>query len=321
MHKENNMKKTWKIGLSCLVLLGAGCGGMGGAPSGTASEAELASAVPDPQGMTVNLPGGNGSAQLVQVGTTSSFYVVTRVTTDRVNGHVAFALGVLWAIVHTPPTSIQGNVGTWGPFTPTLSPVTYRLVVTRIAQGQFTYHLDGRPKSSTAESDFRAIVTGAADPSTPIGHGTGSFTLDLTAANALDPIATRNGGTIAVAYDLSQNPKSLTVHFAGVADGMDGQPATADYAYSHADNDDGTFKFTVDANLAGTAARLENGSFTSRWNASGAGRGDVTFSGGDAPAGGASAVQCWDSNFKVVYYMGPELTEGNASSCAYASAL
>jgi hypothetical protein len=164
-------------------------------------------------------------------------------------------------------------------------------------------------------------LTGAADPSTPIGHGTGSFTLDLTAANALDPIATRNGGTIAVAYDLSQNPKSLTVHFAGVADGMDGQPATADYAYTHADNDDGTFRFTVQTNLAGTAARLEDASFRSRWNASGAGRGDVTFSGGDAPAGGASAVQCWDTNFKVVYYMGPDLTEGDASSCAYASAL
>ena len=54
----------------------------------------------------------------------------------------------------------------------------------------------------------------------------------------------------------------------------------------------------------------------------GAGRADITLTGGDLPFEKVSAVECWGSDFFQVYYedsVGYASKEGDVSACAYAS--
>jgi hypothetical protein len=309
------------------LLLAAGC-----FPQ-AADDSEFKSAIPPENSIQIAVPGGSqaivqpgqpgvGSHDEALLGQTADFYAITRLTSERVNGDVGFVLAVLWTIVHFPASQVSGNTAVWGPFTPTLSPVNYQLVVTRVAQGQFTYHLDGRPKASTSSADFQAIISGSAAPSTPVGRGSGNFELNLTVAHQLDPVGTMGQGTVDVTYDFGSNPKTIQVHFANVADASD-QPVTADYMYDRFDDDSGDFQFDAHGNMVGGATQLEDGIIRSRWNASGAGRADARVSGGDAGTG-LTATECWDSNFQRVYFQTqPAIvqTEGVASACVYADQL
>ncbi|HJZ84621.1 MAG TPA: hypothetical protein VKN99_05585 [Polyangia bacterium] len=304
-----------------LALVGAGC-----VANPDDGAGEYRAAIPPENSIQINVPGGaagtTGEHTANLLGQTADFYAITRLTSERVNGDVGFVLAVLWAIVHTPPASISGNSATWGPFTPTLSPVNYRLVVTRVAPGQYSYHLDGRPKASTSEADFQALISGSATPSTPPGRGAGSFSVNLTLGHQMDPVGTRGTGSVAVSYDFSGNPKSISVHFANVSDDS-GQPVTADYLYDRFDDGSGDFQFDAHANMVGTAAALEDGIIRSRWDASGAGRADARVSGGDAGSG-LTVSECWNQSFQRVYFTAnPAVvpTEGTESACAYASAL
>src|SRR5262245_40746459 len=182
-----------KIGTTALVLvLAAGCVAQAG------DDSEFKAAIPPENSIQVSVPGGSqhlqapsgsqdgtsiGSHSEALLGQTADFYAVTRLTSERINGDVGFVLAVLWTIVHFPATAVSGNTAVWGPFTPALSPVTYQLVVTKVAEGQFTYHLDGRPKASTSSAAFQAIISGHAAPSNPIGRGSGDFSINLTLAH------------------------------------------------------------------------------------------------------------------------------------------
>jgi hypothetical protein len=320
-----------KIGMTALlVALGTGCAAGG-------DDSEFKAAIPPENSIQIGAPGGaqmlttGGAAQdgtaigqhnEALVGQTAVFYAITRLTAERVNGHVGAVLLVLWAIVHHPASAVTANSATWGPFTPTLSPVTFELVVTRVAPGQFAYHLDGRPKASTSDSDFQAIITGSTEPSSPPGRGTGAFQVNLTVAHGLDPIGTPMQGTVDVIYDFGSDPRKIEAHFANVADGSD-QPVTVDYAFDRFDDGSGDFQFGAHGNLVPTTAALEDGIIRSRWNAQGAGRADAHVSGGDASTG-VVATECWDTSFQRVYFATqPAIvaTEGSASACVYSDAL
>jgi hypothetical protein len=79
---------------------------------------------------------------------------------------------------------------------------------------------------------------------------------------------------------------------------------------AHADTDDS--KMT----------KLEDVTVNSQWRADGAGRADVTVSGGDLPTtiSVVDATECWGTDFARVYYqdsVGFEQTYGDASACVY----
>jgi hypothetical protein len=304
---------------------------LGGCALNEGGTAEFEAVIPQQNQVAVEVPGGSGAAStsgpagehtLGVLGQTADFYALTRLTSERINGHVGFILAVLNAIVHYPASEVSGNSATWGPFTPTLSPVTWRLVVTREAPGQYSYHLDGRAKSSTAAADFVTVIDGQATPSSPPGRGTGGFSFDLTAAHQLDPVGSPGTGQIQVTYDFSANPRSIAVHFANLDDAS-GQPVSADYRYERADDQSGSFQFSAHGNMVGTAAQLEDGTIRSRWNAQGAGRADAHVSGGDAGAG-LTLSECWDQNFARVYFSADPAvaaTEGAVSACVFSDVL
>src|SRR5712692_2611171 len=134
-------------------------------------------------------------------GQTSEFYRLTRDVTVVVNLGTAVVLGLVKAITDNPPTSFQGHVAIWGPFTDPLSPNTYKLTVTDNGHHQYSYELEGKAKLDP-DSAYKVILSGvhvaATDSSGhPIrGFGSGTFLIDWDAAHSL-PEHDDNVGTAA----------------------------------------------------------------------------------------------------------------------------
>lgn len=259
----------------------------------------------------------------------AKWYGFTRVVRGGVNLVTAAVLGSAWVIVHTQPTSVQDGEATWGPYTDALEPVTYRFRVTRLAQAEYDYVLEGRPKASRSDDDYLTVLHGHGYGKRHAQHGEGDFTIDLGAARQLDPFAHQNdSGTVHVVHHLPR----------GMAAGGGAAPRriVAEVTPDPAVNPE-SYTVTSDANLDGTGSlhvnaradvddtkttQLEDIVIDSRWSADGAGRADIVIAGGDVPAepGSVSAVECWGVDFRRSYYtdsLDIEPSEGQASACVY----
>lgn len=259
----------------------------------------------------------------------AKWYGFTRAVRGGVNLVTASVLGSVWAIVHTDPSAIKDGEATWGPYTDALEPVTYRFRVTRVAQAEYDYVLEGRPKASTSDGDYRAVLDGHGYGKRHAQHGEGEFTIDLGVAHDLDPLAHENdSGTVHVVHHLprdvgdgsgalprrivaevtpdpSVNPESFTVTSSASLDGTGSLHVDA-----HADVDDTK------------STQLEDIAIDSRWRADGAGRADGAITGGDIPTdpGIVTAVECWGADFTRSYYADSidfSPSEGEASACVY----
>lgn len=258
----------------------------------------------------------------------AKFYTFTRNVRDGVNAVTAGVLGTVWFIVHTKPTSVEHGQATWGPYTDSLEPATWRFSVTRIAGNEYEYTLQGRPKESSSEADYQTVLDGTGYGKSDPKHGDGQFTIDLDAARALDPVKHPNdSGLITIVHEL---PPTVTEELAPLPRNIQVTLAPSISA-AHLDivsiaREDRTGTLIVDGiadidESKGTA--LEDVTVASQWDAAGAGRSDVTLSGGDVPAAldPLTLVECWDTHFKQSYYKdsadsAPQVAEINA--CAFA---
>jgi hypothetical protein len=81
------------------------------------------------------------------------------------------------------------------------------------------------------------------------------------------------------------------------------------------------FSFVGDIDEDGSA--WEDARIRSRWQADGAGRADVTATGGDLGTSSASFSQCWNTQFRTVYEDFTVLSGGAAAGdeglCAFAT--
>jgi hypothetical protein len=279
-------------------------------------------ALPTAAEVRIELPEAEASARRTVVGQIADYYVLTRNTTRELNGVTAWVLLVVHTIVQFPATSVDGDVAVWGPWSDALDPAEYRLTVTSLDDGTFDWQLDGRSKTEV-DATFLTVIAGHAAPSDPIGHGQGTFAIDFAAAEAVNPIDNDvEQGTADFAYDLREQDglrAQVTIHGEGFDDAD--TPASFDYAYRRALDGGGDFGFAVDADLAPGEGR-EEALIVSRWQPDGAGRADASLSGGDLE-GEATAVECWDTTFRRVYYadsVGFVAAEGTADACAYADA-
>ena len=259
----------------------------------------------------------------------AKWYGFTRVVRGGVNLVTAAVLGSAWVIVHTEPSSVKDGEATWGPYTDALDPVTYRFRVTRVAQAEYDYVLEGRHKASSSDSDYRAVLKGHGYGKRHAQHGEGDFTIDLNVAHDLDPFAHENdSGTVHVVHHLPHD----------IGDGSGALPRSivAEVAPDPSVNPE-SFTVTSNANLDGTGSlhvdakadvddtkltQLEDIVIDSRWRASGAGRADIAIAGGDVPAdpGVVTAVECWGADFMRSYYADSidfEPSAGEASACVY----
>lgn len=280
---------------------------------------------------------GGSSGQSIQAdepwanGPWAKYYGFTRHVRKGVNQVAGVVLGSVWIIVHTHPTSVDEKEATWGPWTDSLEPVTYRFRVTEVGADEYEYRLEGRPKTSSNDADYKTVLLGKGWGKGHASHGDGYFVIDLDVARELDPFNVDSGesGKIKITHDLPPDitsnlfsqPRTITAEVT---------PSTTPewFTVTSKSNADGTGTLKVDA-LAdaddSNTTEPEDISILSQWNGTGAGRADITLTGGDVPAdpGKVTAVECWGSDFYRVYYsdsINYESTEGDASLCAYSSA-
>ena len=258
----------------------------------------------------------------------AKWYGFTREMRRGVNQVTAGVLASVWAILHVPPTTISKDAASWGPYTDELEPATYRFGITRIALDEYDYVLDGRPKSSTLESDFRPVLTGHGYGKPHALHGQGEFRIDLDVAKSLDPFAHQaDSGSVRVSYELPHdfldNPNFLPRSITAEVD-----PAGPErYTVESLALLDHTGSIHVDAHTDiadGKDTQLEDVVIDSRWNQIGAGRADIGLAGGDLPSTNpvVDAVECWGTDFLQSYYSDSvdfSPTVGVESACVYAS--
>lgn len=259
----------------------------------------------------------------------AKWYGFTRAVRAGVNVVTGAVLGSAWVIVHSEPSSVKDGEAIWGPYSDALEPAAYRFRVTRIAEAEYNYVLEGRPKQSTSDDDYRAVLRGHGYGKRHELHGEGEFTIDLDVAHELDPPAHRDdSGTVRIVHHLPRDigsgggalPRSILAE-------VKPDPAVNPESFSVTSdaNEDGTGSLHVVASADVDDAKttqLEDIVIDSRWRADGAGRADIGISGGDIPAdpGMVSAVECWGADFARSYYMdsiGFEPTEGDATACVY----
>ena len=297
------------LGLAGGLCVGIGCAG---SPGGDGWEADFRAALPAPETLTIRLPGAKKARRTVEIGEIATLYALTRTTSEDINGHVAGLLGQIPDFAQGPPSAAGPGGIVFGPVTPTLSPVTYRLVVSPAAPG-FALHLDGRPKASANDGDFRPLVAGqvAGGP----GGAQGQLALDGTAAHALDPVGTPVAQDVVVAWTLAPTQVEIAVGL-GRADG-----AMAQYRYDALADGSGAFRFATAMQLPGAPA-IQQALVRSRWLPSGAGRGDAHLE-TDTPTGAQAAdvTECWDDGFARVFYAAPGQIEGLPAACVFADPL
>ena len=274
---------------------------------------DIAKSIPTSDQVQIKLPQGATR----QLGELAPYYVATRGVTATFNGGTAWVLVLIHAIVLLPPTSVAGDVYTWGPGSNALDPADYRLDVTANADGTYDYVLSGQSK--TNPDGFKAIIDGHADPRPGELQGNGEFHIDFDASRTVNPVDNGTAkGQVAVTYDLATRHLGLDIASTNDA----GQPVMATYGYDETADGGGNMTFNVDANVGGTAA-AEQLTLRSRWLATGAGRADARVAGGDLGPDQAIASECWDTQFKRSFYtdnanFAP--TEGDVTSCAFADA-
>jgi hypothetical protein len=288
---------------------------------------DIDAALPTSDQVSINLPANARAAtsrvtaeQPHVLGQTADWYVATRNVTTTFNGGSGLVLTLIHTIVQYPVTTTSGKVSTWGPWSDALSPGEYKLDVTAVGDGTYTYQLSGRPKAQTG-ADFQVIVDGNADPRAGDLQGNGSFSLDFDVAKAVDPTSATTGH-VDVNYDLAKKHIDLTL----ASTDASGAPLTGDYAYDEAADGGGQMVFDVTGNAGGGPAN-EMISLRSRWQNTGAGRADARIAGGDLGTLTATASECWDTSFAETFYIdavsnGTTLaaSAGAATSCVFSDA-
>ena len=223
------------------------------------------------------------------------------------------------------PTSCDQNSCTWGPGSEPLNPISYKLVVSRNADGaSFDWSLSGAIKPGTT---FVTFASGNARPGPQRHHGSGKFQIDFEQAALLDvwgdPSA-RPTGQLSVDSYSNVGPAHLQVTYLGARDTDHvGQLNNIAYDYSNDNAGGGNLDFAVHNTTSD-----DRFSVHSRWKIDGRGRADVAAALGTGV--NVQLSECWSAApFNVLYFSstltvvappwgGP--TSGTESSCAYSPA-
>jgi hypothetical protein len=245
-------------------------------------------------GTTAVAPGtvAKGDTAMLQ----SEYAVMSYYLALTMNGGVAWSLGLIQLIVAHPATVCEADVScTWGPWVDDDGLNRWQLYVEKVGDS-YDYALSAQPGSDPTAA-FVDVIAGTAYP-VDRTHGSGTFTIDFDAQDALDHgdlWVKRDFGQIVVDYDNTSNV-SVDALFVGAQSEENGHPVNAIYAFDDAASG-GELQIAF-ADLQ-TAELI---SLRTRWSAGGAGRADAHYTG----PGGAdyTATECWAGHaqdFEEVY--------------------
>ncbi len=272
---------------------------------------EYRNAIPRKETVEMAVPAARGQGLEVQPqaqpgrGATADFYRTTRGVTLIVNGAGAVVLGLVKAVTHYPPTHITDQTAVWGPWTDSLSPNTWKVTVVRVGDKQYQYRFEGKAKTAP-DAAFVVVLAGTHTPALDTegdaveGFGRGSFTLDWDKAQTL-PEHDKNVGTASYTYSRMGRSETteISAKFRRVNDENTGKPVDVDYVYAQKAAGEGTLEFTL-TTMPVTHPAPGTMAVKSRWQRTGAGRADVTGSGGDLMSP-LHASECWNDNFASTY--------------------
>ncbi|MBI2895019.1 MAG: hypothetical protein HYY06_15800 [Deltaproteobacteria bacterium] len=290
---------------------------------------EFRDALPHSDDLTVRVPQDGsseaGAHAYALIGQRAVLYQATRDISRAINGGVYILLSVLEDIVSYPPATVTADQATWGPHTPALSPLTWRMIVNKVGESDYTFSLDARPKNGD-DTTWVAILSGDSHLVAGTRLSSGTLIAHCDEAHALDEYEFRCTGQVTADWDVTGSPRTVVVAFRGWTDGgVFSTPIDADYSYLENDDLSGEFAFGASADLDDDGSLPESIVVTSRWDASGAGRGDASASSGDIPVaiGSVTVTECWDSSFGRSFYtdsadLAP--TEGDPAACVFADA-
>lgn len=306
------------------------------AACGPTSEEAFRAGLPSREMVEVKTPGATSAQGLdgetkgaLALGQTSEFFAFTLGASVTVNGATVAVLRLVEDITQHPPTRIDGDVAVWGPHSGALDPNAWRLTVTRTGAHTFTWALDAKAEADP-DTSFRTVLSGehttaTDDAGEPLRHfGEGSFLVDWDTAGTL-PRHDANVGTFQVTYRRPAPGAEVRVDasFRNVRDEEHvGQTTSADYRFAAVPGQGGTLEFAVSKDYVKATSATERLAIKSRWTETGAGRADVTLSGGDL-ANPATGSDCWDGAFKSVYSQAsydPAKNYGTESACAFVPA-
>jgi hypothetical protein len=317
------------IGTMAMVV---GMGTMVAAAQGCAIKSDdgsrFAEAIPETSTASLSVPGSSGAGGVhassatihIQGPTTTtsyaSWYQFTRDITDAVDIGTGIILAEVLFVVHLPPTSVSAHQAVWGPGQGTaLDPVVWRMTVDEVGTEEYDYRLEGRPKASTSNADWRAVLTGHGFGKARPEHRSGWFRLDNDAYASLDPARGTSNGTVKVTFDGRQYPWTIRAEVKHTAD-TDAYDVTVTHNQDTSGAVDITAHGDVDTPKDGNS---EDVVMHSRYDAAGAGRADVQITGGSAPTT-VLASECWDTSFARSYYtdnVGYRPTAGSAAACVF----
>ncbi len=327
--------------LVVLVVL-AGC-------MANSAEEEYRDAVPTAEALSMTVPQADsmsdtGALREALIGQRAPFYVMTRSVSAQVNGGVWFAMQIVHTIVRQRPTTIDNEHAVWGPWTDSLSPITYRFEVVRFGNRFYRFALHGKPKASDDHA-FVPVLAGLASDDAEIGTRIGDFevnfdealapydietapvrargrvgiiAMDFDAAHGLDATEHPLQGKLIVGFQVFGHVRRVGAVFKNVHE-PNQEPATGAYRFIEA-RWGGAMSLAYHADLEDEGDAKEDLALVSRWNAGGAGRGDAIVANGDLGENTLQMTECWDKNFGRTYYadnLDWMPTEGEASSCIF----
>jgi hypothetical protein len=224
----------------------------------TASD-EYRAGVPKADAVTMNVPQGTGGALTSSTGVqrqglegdTAQFYKMTRDVSVFVNGAGLGILNLVQDIAAYPATQIEDGKATWGPWTDSLSPNTYRFTVTKNKESDFSYVLEGKGKNQD-DSAFLVLLSGSHVVSTSgkaFGHGT--FLLDLDKIGQLPEHDANSQGTVQYVYshESADVDTDVQAQFTQVWAKDSNAAVNAEYHYISNDKTGGSLDFQFQGNI------------------------------------------------------------------------
>jgi hypothetical protein len=252
--------------------------------------------------------------------TTSDYARWSYVTAWTVNGGAWWTLATIRVITLFPPTACAEDTCTWGPWDEAsrdnaeVKVKRWQLVVKKVEEGKFEYALSGM--NLVEPGPFLPIVSGVAEPDRP-GRGKGKLTIFFDNASQL-PETEDDYGTLAIVYDTT-GPAKIDATLVGGRDEHTGNPLDAAYSFV-ATGAGGDLQVAFEGE--DEAANPVGLSLHTRWDGTGAGRGDAKVFAQDV--GGAwsfdyGASECWAGKagwYALTFDTDPAF--GDVTACAAA---
>jgi len=273
----------------------AGCGNYSN------EDLEYMNAVPDRDDLVASMP----ASALTNMDDEAELAAVTHNAIKTSNGLMDVFLGIVDAVRAYQPTSRTPNSRTWGPVR-AMREIgwQWRFIVVRDTPTMFTYRLEFQ-RVGEAPDRWVALLTGWFEPSPSSGarRGVGGF-LVQTSELRIAGYPFDNRGDLLASIDVRYSTREFPINVAVgivqfVDDGTYANTNTLHYEYATQQDGRGAMRFELSGQFIDGPA-VDTLLVTTRWLASGAGRGEATVTQGDLAVGQVQ-VQCWGPDFRETY--------------------